>query len=49
MDDGITFDQFHKWLERRLEGAPELSVEKKAATPSIAPAQRRASLPMKVF
>lgn len=31
MDEGITFDQFHKWLERRLGGEPELSIEKKTA------------------
>ncbi|KAF1334787.1 hypothetical protein FI667_g1652, partial [Globisporangium splendens] len=33
MNEGLTFDQYHAWLERRLEGTPELSVEKKAAAP----------------
>lgn len=37
LNEGLTFDQYHKWLESRLEGTPESSVEKKAAaTPAIA-------------
>lgn len=49
MDEGITFDQFHKWLERRLEGTPELSFVEEDRKAMAAQPQRRSSLPMRAF